>query len=73
MSEPEPDICFRERIAKAAHEHHEKHQRAAFGGASLSDLGILIAEAAGIHLDEVGKHYGVTRSSSPQDEAESER
>lgn len=62
MSDLESDSDFRGRISIAAEDHHAKHQRAAFGGVSLSDLSILLAEASGHHLDEVGKHYGVIRS-----------
>ncbi len=70
MSERETDSDFRTRVAAAARSHHETHQRAAFGGASLFDLSILIDEASGIHLDEVGTHYGVVRSSAQEAETE---
>lgn len=68
MSDPESDSDFRGRISIAAEDHHAKHQRSAFGGASLGDLSILLAEASGRHLDEVGKHYGVTRSETTETE-----
>jgi hypothetical protein len=68
MSDRETDQDFRVRITAAAADHHDKHQRAAFGGASLADLSILISEAYGHHLDEVGKHYGVTRSETSEAE-----
>jgi len=72
MSHPEPDSDFRPRVLDAMLAHHEANQRAAFGGASVSDLMLLIDVAGAFELDAIGKHYGVVRSGSQQ-EAEAEK
>jgi hypothetical protein len=62
MSHPETDHHFRPRVIAAMLAHHQANQRAAFGGASVSDLLILLDVAGSFELDAIGKHYGVTRS-----------
>lgn len=66
MSDPEPDHKFRPRVTEAMLAHHEENQRAAFGGASVADLLILLEVAGSLELDAIGKHYGVTRSEAAE-------